>query len=1178
MKFNIVLKYIFLFFVLYIKKALAILYGSSEESLNEIPLDKVVVHSKIKNTIAEVYVQQTYINNSENTIEAIYKFPLDSEASVVSFEADIDGQSLYAKIYKNDEATKLYEQELDKGNMAFLLEEEYKDVFQVSIGNLKPKQTVHIKLTYVTELNSGNENNKVTFVLPTVIAPRYGKNSSSSDSKIIKGNPKYSDNVDYTLDLNIELEMNGKIKSIESPSHEINKTISEKNNNEAVVTLKSKKVYLDKDFILTIEADNLDTSSVLIEYNEELKSYASLITLIPNLVQNEKLKVEIIFLIDQSGSMHGWKNEYLKDALTLFLKSMPVDSYFNIVSFGSLHENLFEKSVKYDEESLNKAIEYVKKMDASMGGTEIRNPLEYIYETKIPEGFNRSIFLLTDGEIWDVDPVIDLVRENSSKQNSVLYTFGIGKSVSHYLVSSIARNGNGMSLFVTEGERLEKKVLLQLKNVLIPFVQEYTISWKEKGTDKVIKMDDIEQTPYKPPLIRMGTRYFIYVISDKPLIPSPIEISYKLSDGTTKTETLTFENIKELKDGKMIHSLAANNLIRDLQEGTSKIHYSDEYKNRLEDDDLTKKLQDTIKEKIIDISTKYQIMSKFTSFLCIKELEDKDKPEGKSKKVIVPSKGISMSQEPLFRKPLTFMKKRTFSGASLSRDLPKASFNSFIGNTHGLNNNNNFNKNEDDHREETDTIDEIHFREHENTFDISDINLIKMKNANPTEKEKSQRLLFNNLIQHQNFDGSFKLSDLLDTIIKPIYGEEFSSEWKKELDGIKTNYKEAYPDIVDQFDKLIGTSISCVILTDYLSELQSEWELVKEKSEKWISQKQKQNPIQDIRQKILISINQKREHLLNILNRLQNEDGSLTFTSIKEHIVDKYYGKVVSNEWSQELKEIESKALPSQMEQFNKFLGSTLTLNILNNEKFDGEFKESSDKMVQRLKEWLSINEKQNPLLKRFHEDLESSLQYNKKKKSIISKYMSFKGETDSFACYQDILKDRLLSDQESDGSFTIYSILGKLREMENNSGACQKEHQRYTKWINEWFNEVNKVIGKSEKDLSDDDEKRFINSLWGTLVAIHIHDEISNEIIQSNKENISDLESFKKEFLYQDSFDKAQEWVKKCFSDPEKIPLISKWWKEPKEEHHSENSEDKKNDDSKDNKENKASTNHDEL
>lgn len=36
------------------------------------------------------------------------------------------------------------------------------------------------------------------------------------------------------------------------------------------------------------------------------------------------------------------------EALILFIKSLPKDTYFNIVSFGSHSEKLFPKSVKYN--------------------------------------------------------------------------------------------------------------------------------------------------------------------------------------------------------------------------------------------------------------------------------------------------------------------------------------------------------------------------------------------------------------------------------------------------------------------------------------------------------------------------------------------------------------------------------------------------------------------------------------------------------------------------------------------------------------------------------------------------------------------------------------------------------------------------------------------------------------
>ena len=45
-----------------------------------------------------------------------------------------------------------------------------------------------------------------------------------------------------------------------------------------------------------------------------------------------------MFIIDQSGSMSGTSMEVAKEALKLFMQSLPVNSKFSIVSFGSRFE------------------------------------------------------------------------------------------------------------------------------------------------------------------------------------------------------------------------------------------------------------------------------------------------------------------------------------------------------------------------------------------------------------------------------------------------------------------------------------------------------------------------------------------------------------------------------------------------------------------------------------------------------------------------------------------------------------------------------------------------------------------------------------------------------------------------------------------------------------------------
>lgn len=48
-----------------------------------------------------------------------------------------------------------------------------------------------------------------------------------------------------------------------------------------------------------------------------------------------------MFLLDRSGSMQGRKMEIAKEALGVFLQSLPAESEFQIVSFGTEFTSLF---------------------------------------------------------------------------------------------------------------------------------------------------------------------------------------------------------------------------------------------------------------------------------------------------------------------------------------------------------------------------------------------------------------------------------------------------------------------------------------------------------------------------------------------------------------------------------------------------------------------------------------------------------------------------------------------------------------------------------------------------------------------------------------------------------------------------------------------------------------------
>ena len=68
-----------------------------------------------------------------------------------------------------------------------------------------------------------------------------------------------------------------------------------------------------------------------------------------------------------------------KDALAIFVRSLPVGCKFSIISFGSHFQNMNYEGqdfgIPYDEGSKNHALAEIAKFDSSFGGTDILSPL-----------------------------------------------------------------------------------------------------------------------------------------------------------------------------------------------------------------------------------------------------------------------------------------------------------------------------------------------------------------------------------------------------------------------------------------------------------------------------------------------------------------------------------------------------------------------------------------------------------------------------------------------------------------------------------------------------------------------------------------------------------------------------------------------------------------------------------
>ncbi|XP_005353438.1 von Willebrand factor A domain-containing protein 5B1 [Microtus ochrogaster] len=201
----------------------------------------------------------------------------------------------------------------------------------------------------------------------------------------------------------------------------------------------------------------------------------------PNL---RKTHGEFIFLIDRSSSMSRTSIQCVKEAMLVALKSLMPACLFNVIGFGSTFKTVFASSQIYNEANLAKACDCIQRIRADMGGTNILSPLKWILRQPVHQGHPRLLFLITDGAVSNTGKVLELVRNHAFSTRC--YSFGIGPSVCYRLVKGLASVSKGSAEFLTEGERLQPKMIKSLKKAMAPVLSDVTVEWVFPETTEVL--------------------------------------------------------------------------------------------------------------------------------------------------------------------------------------------------------------------------------------------------------------------------------------------------------------------------------------------------------------------------------------------------------------------------------------------------------------------------------------------------------------------------------------------------------------------------------------------------------------------------------------------------------------------------------------------------------------------
>ena len=588
----------------------------AENEQAQVPLVGVSIDADISSFFAKVVVSHRYVNTESTPIEAVYVFPLDEGAAVCAFEALVDGTLVVGEVHERDKAFEIYDDAMEQGHGAFLLDEERPDVFQASIGNLPPGKEVIVKLTYVAEL--AVDEGRLRFVIPTTVSPRYAPAkdrvaTGRSDAEAL--NPPTAFSVSYGMNLSVRVAMPGAISGIESPSHPISVKLNER---EATVTLGQKEAPLDRDFVLSIDAVGLDVPHALIEIGmgdaergmgaRDSGLEAIGVAFAPTFTATSA-PAELIFLVDRSGSMAGTSIEEVQNALQLCLRSMTSGCRFNIVGFGSRFESLFpEGSRIYDQSTLDIATKHVTAMQADLGGTELLPALQSVLEQAPSPELPRQVVIMTDGQVSNTDEIVALARAHAASAR--IFTFGIGAGASHHLVRGLARAGGGTAEFIYPGERIEPKVLRQVARLLSPALTDVRVEWALPVEARSAKAGgSVTQAPVRIPPVFAGGRLTVYGFV-KGARPSNVRLTATSPSGPLSFDVPVSASVSSTRT---VATLAARARIRELEEG-------DEWLSTRGSQQKDRKASG-VRNEIIELSIRYGLMSRETSFVAVERRE-----------------------------------------------------------------------------------------------------------------------------------------------------------------------------------------------------------------------------------------------------------------------------------------------------------------------------------------------------------------------------------------------------------------------------------------------------------------------------------------------------------------------------------------------------------------------------
>jgi len=399
------------------------------------------VDIKVRDQVADVTIDQAFVNTGRATIEVEYIFPLPPNAAINGLTLLVDGKEFTGKILPKDEARRIYESIVRAKKDPALLEYVDYGLYKTSAFPLEPGKEVRVLVHYADVCQCDHNLVEVFYPLNT---------------------EKFSARPIDVVEVKVDIQARGPISVVYSPTHDLD--VKRPAPDHVVAIYHVEKETPANDFRLLYQPSKDPVGATVLSFrprDNEDGYFLLMVSPVPQMQTETVAPKDLVIVLDRSGSMSGAKIDQAKSALKYVLKNLNKDDRLGVVVYNDAIDPFFDALVPNSDDNISKALTMLDRVDAR-GGTNIHDAVAAGLKL-LPTDSQRAAYVLfltdglpTIGNINEAD-ILRNAKENN-KANARVFALGIGYDVNVRLLDNLVRQNRGTSSYVKENEPLEAKI------------------------------------------------------------------------------------------------------------------------------------------------------------------------------------------------------------------------------------------------------------------------------------------------------------------------------------------------------------------------------------------------------------------------------------------------------------------------------------------------------------------------------------------------------------------------------------------------------------------------------------------------------------------------------------------------------------------------------------------------